>query len=121
MSPRNATILPPAKRREVIRENILDKEYPEIAKLCHCAERTIKRDVQKWRDEGGFEQFLMDEFFRSYPDIKEKFPEKAFDRLCYLLGKTMTRKIEKDMRATLDVTTRHIIVKMWKPHDEPAS
>lgn len=115
MSPRNATILPPKRRRQVIRENILDKEYPELAKLCHCAERTIIRDINKWRNEGGFEEFLMDEFFRSYPNIKEKFPEKAFDRLCYLLGKTITRKIEKDMRATLDVTTRHIIVKMWKP------
>jgi len=44
--------------------------------------------------EGGFEEFLLDEFFHSYPNIKEKFPEKAFDRLCYLLGKTMTRKAE---------------------------
>jgi len=117
MSPRNATILPAQRRREVIRENILELEYPEIAKLCHCAERTIIRDINKWREEGGFEQFLMDEFFRSYPNIKEQFPEKAFDRLCYLLGKTMTRKIEKDVRAAIDVR-QAIIVKMWKPDEQ---
>jgi len=57
----------------------------------------------------------MDEFFRSYPNIKEKFPDKAFDRLCYLLGKTLTRKIEKDIHET---KIHGIIVKMWKP-DEP--
>ena len=110
------TVLSPPQRREVIRTNILTATYQELAELCHCTKRTIIRDVNKWRSEGGFEEFLMDEFFRSYPDIKEQFPEKAFDRLCYLLGRTLTRKIES--QETIDVTTRHIIVKMWKPQYE---
>lgn len=88
------TILSPQKRKELIRENILTHNYAKLASLCHCTKRTIKRDVQKWKQEGGFEQFLIDEFFHSYPNIKKEFPEKAFDRLCYLLGKTMTRKVE---------------------------
>jgi hypothetical protein len=119
MSPKTVAILSPSQRREVIRQNVLTLDYEELALLCHCTKRTIKRDVAKWREEGGFEQFLIDEFFNSYPDIKQKFPDKAFDRLCYLLGKTMTRKIEKDVRASLDVR-QAIIVKMWKPEDEPA-
>jgi len=78
------------------------------------------RDVNLWRREGGFEEFLMDEFFRSYPNIKEEFPDKAFDRLCYLLGKTLTHRIEKEVRG--EITEKiGIIVKMWKPEDEPTS
>jgi transposase len=88
------TILSPEQRRDIIRHNILNLNYTQLAQKCHCTKRTIKRDVQQWRREGGFEEFLMDEFFRSYPNIKEEFPEKAFDRLCYLLGRTLTRKIE---------------------------
>jgi len=119
MSPKTVTILPPKHRKEVIRENILTSNYEQLAKLCHCTRRTIKRDVQKWREEGGFEQFLIDEFFQSYPNIKEEFPDKAFDRLCYLLGKTLTRRIESKTEITEKIG---IIVKMWKPdEDEPAS
>lgn len=108
MSPKTVTILSPQQRRETIRENILTHNYQQLATLCHCTRRTIKRDVHAWRQEGGFEQFLMDEFFRSYPDIKEEFPEKAFDRLCYLLGKTLTRRIEK--HEEIDIKEMRVLV-----------
>jgi len=112
MSPK---CLPPKARRQVIRDNILGDTFEVLATKCYCTKRTIIRDVNQWRQEGGFEQFLMDEFFRSYPNIKQEFPDKAFDRLCYLLGKTLTRKIEK----TVDVEQKiGIIVKMWKPEDD---
>lgn len=94
MSPKTVAILSPQQRRETIRENILNLSEHKIAILCHCTTRTIKRDVRQWRQEGGFEQFLLDEFFRSYPNIKEEFPDKAFDKLCYLLAKTMVHKVE---------------------------
>lgn len=108
MSPKTVAILSPVKRREIIRENILDHTYTEIATLCHCTIRTIKRDVQQWKREGGFEEFLLDEFFRSYPDMKANFPEKAFDRLCYLLGKTLTRKIEAHTLEEVKVEEKHV-------------
>lgn len=88
------TILPPKRRREIIRDHILTHSFQALATLCKCTKRTIIRDVHQWRQTGGFEQFLVDEFFTSYPQIKKQFPDKAFDRLCYLLGKTMIRKIE---------------------------
>lgn len=103
------TVLSPQKRRDIIKENILTHTYIQLAKLCHCTKRTIKRDVQQWKAKGGFEEFLMDEFFRSYPNIKEEFPEKAFDRLCYLLGKTLVRKVEKHE----DIRVEHIQLS-WK-------
>ena len=108
MSPKIAAILSPQQRRDIIKDNILEKEYDELAVICHCTERTIKRDVHKWKAEGGFQEFLLDEFFRSYPNIKEKFPEKAFDRLCYLLGKTLTHKVEKEIKTERKVEERYI-------------
>ena len=114
MSPKTAAILSPTQRREIIQENIINHDYTEIATLCNCTIRTIKRDVRKWREEGGFEEFLLDEFFRSYPEIKQNFPDKAFDRLCYLLGKSMPRRIEQKTEVSERIG---IIVKMWKPDD----
>ena len=108
----------PQQRRLVIRENIFKTNYNGLAQLCGVTKRTIIRDINQWRQDGGFEECLVDEFVTSYPNIKKVFPEKAFDRLCYLLGRTLTRKIES--QETIDVTTRHIIVKMWKPPDVTA-
>jgi hypothetical protein len=62
--------------------------------MCRCTKKTITRDVDAWRQEGGFTQFLLDEFYHTYPDIKKEYPEKAFDRLCYLLDKSLIRKVE---------------------------
>lgn len=108
MSPKTVAILSPQQRRETIRDNILNLSEDKIAILCHCTTRTIKRDVRKWRQEGGFEQFLLDEFFRSYPKIKQKFPDKAFDRLCYLLGKTMVHKVEA--KTEIRVDEKHVSI-----------
>jgi len=112
------TILSPEQRRDIIRNNILKLNYTQLAEKCHCTKRTIKRDVQAWRIEGGFEEFLLDEFFRSYPNIKEKFPEKAFDRLCYLLGKTLTRKIEKEVHGEYTEKVLHVMVSAKLMKDE---
>ena len=94
LSPKQA-LLDRKARKRIIREHILTSTYHQLATMCGVTKRTIIRDVDRWRTEGGFEQFLIDEFFASYPNIKEDFPEKAFDRLCYLLGKHITRKVEK--------------------------
>ena len=84
----------PKQRRHVIKEHILTKTTPQIATLCGVSKRTIVRDIRKWKNEGGFEELLYDEFIRLYPTIKQTYPEKAFDRLCYLLGKTVTTRTE---------------------------
>lgn len=94
MSPKTATCLPLEQRLSIVKEKILTHNYAKLAILCNCTIRTIKRTVAYWKQQGGFEEFLMDEFLTSYPNIKEKFPDKAFDRLCFLLGKTLTHKAE---------------------------
>ena len=61
----------------------------------------------------------MDEFFRLYPTIKNDYPDKAFDRLCYLLGRTLTQKRE----ITEDITEKKIvfIYEGWKSPDAARS
>ena len=95
--------LSPKQRRQIIRESILEYSTQQIAEMCHVHKRTILRDIAEWKREGGFEEFLMDEFFRSYPKIKSEFPDKAFDRLCYLLARTMTQKREVKQEVTEDI------------------
>lgn len=93
----------PQQRRLIIKENIFKTNYQGLANLCGVTKRTIIRDVNQWRQDGGFEESLIDEFVSTYPNIKQQFPDKAFDRLCYLIGRQMTRKI--DIRK--EVKTEH--------------
>jgi len=98
----------PKQRRQIIRENIIQKTTKQIAVMCNVTKRTITRDILKWKQEGGFEEFLMDEFLKSYPHIKETFPEKAFDRLCYLLGKTITQK--REVKQDIDIQEKQEVI-----------
>ncbi len=106
MSPK---CLPEQMRREIIRENILTYPYDKLAELCYCTKRTITRTINKWRQEGGFEQLLTDEFFKLYPKIKQEYPDKAFDRLCYLIGRSMVQKAELKEEVKAELTERVIL------------
>ena len=91
MSPK---CLPVEARREVIRDHILHSNYEELAIKCGCAKRTIIRTINDWREEGGFNELLFDEFVDVYPIVKNENPDKALDKIVYLLGKGITRKAE---------------------------
>ena len=84
----------PNQRRQIITENILLTNYEGLAKLCGVSKRTIIRDIKQWRREGGFEELLINEFLDIYPKLKNRFPKTTFDRLCYLLSKTIVQKAE---------------------------
>ena len=78
-------VLSQKQRREKIRETIATHTYNEIATLCGVTRRTILRDINKWKDAGGYDEFLMEEFFKLYGLIKVKDVKHAFDRLCDLI------------------------------------
>jgi len=107
MSPK---CLPYEQRKQVITDNILTHNYEQLAILCHCTKKTITRTVKQWRNEGGYEEALWEEFQRFYPDIKKEFPDKAFDRLCFLLGKTLTRKVEAHTIEEVKVMEKHVSI-----------
>jgi predicted transcriptional regulator len=96
----------PKQRRQTIRENILHMTTEKIAVKCGVCKRTILRDIKAWKQEGGFTELLYDEFIKSYPTQKESFPEKTFDRLVYLLGKTFTVKRETKTQKT--ILSKHV-------------
>jgi len=91
MSPK---CLPSEARRHIIQENIFQHSYEELATLCHCHKRTIVRTINEWRQEGGFEQLLFDQFIKLYPRVEKAYPDKALDKLVYLIGKSMIHKAE---------------------------
>lgn len=92
-------VLSSKQRREKIRDNIATLTYNEIADLCGVHRRTICRDIAKWKQEGGFDQFLLEQFFKLYGTLKLKDPKHAFDRVCDLLRR---RESELGLLASVD-------------------
>lgn len=92
------------------------KTIAEIALDCRVYEKTIDRDLQKWRRSKEFEDWLKEEWVRLHLIIQQRDPTEAYRQLTKLMGQTITRKMKVEEK--IDVTTRHIIVKMWKPEDE---
>jgi len=97
------------KRRKVIRDNILFETYAELAKRCGVSKRTIVRDVNGWKQEGGFDEFLVQEFFFQYGKERLTNPSKALDRIITL----MTRRKEAEIALAVD----EIRLK-WQEHEE---
>lgn len=107
MSPK---CLPEKARRKTIQDNILMHTYEELAKLCHCTKRTIIRDINKWKQDGGFDEFLLREFMHLYSKERLTNPAKALDRVVMLLTKGMQRV---EVLAQVD----EIRLK-WQEHEE---
>jgi len=78
-------VLNKKQRREKIKQNIAMHTYDEIAQLCGVSKRTIRRDIAQWRVDGGYDDFLVEEFFKLYGLVKVKDSIHAFDRICDLL------------------------------------
>ena len=78
-------VLSQHQRREIIKDNITNLSYKEISKLCGVTKRTIRRDIEDWKQQGGYDEFLTEEFFKLYGIIKLENPRHAFDRVCDLL------------------------------------
>jgi len=72
-----------------------EKTMQEIAEICKVSDKTIDRDMKAWVDSGEFELWLKEEWLRVYIDIKKIKPIIAFEALNNLVGKMLTRKIER--------------------------
>jgi len=89
----------------------------QIADICRVTEKTIDRDLNKFRASPLFEEWLREEWQRVHYIIINENPVEAYRQLTRLLGQTFTRRIEKHELTELKAA---IIVKLWKPEDEPA-
>jgi len=108
--------LPSKARRHIIQENILQHSYDELATLCYCSKSTIIRTINTWRQEGGFEQLLFDQFIKLYPRVEKVYPDKALDKLVYLMGKSMIRKAEIKTEQT--VTEKKEVIFKLDPDEQ---
>jgi hypothetical protein len=77
-------------RLEIIENELLFKTLEEIAEECKVTRRTIDRDIRKWKDRGGFDRFLEQEFFQLYGIEKRVNPSRALDRIITLMIRRMT-------------------------------
>ena len=94
------------------RLQILQQELPkgtskgQIAELCGVRQETISRDIRQWKLDGGFEEWLQDEFFKLHSEVKQGDPTKTYQVVSRLLEKTLTRKVESHItgRQELKIT-----------------
>lgn len=92
--------------------------HAEMALACRVNEKTIDRDIGAWYKGGGMEQWLREEFFALHVEVKAmdgKVP-LAYTTVAQLLGKTLTQKVEQKTEGK-----QTIVVKVWKPDEEPGS
>lgn len=106
------------KRIPRILEGLLKNEtHEEIAEAVGVKNRkTIERDLQAWRDSGGLETFLHDEWLRMHGKIKEMEPLEAYRQLTKLLSKTLTQRVQTELKQT-----GPIVIKMWTPKEDADS
>lgn len=73
------------QRLPIIMKHITTCKYDEIAKLCGVTEKTIQRDIKRWKKNGGFSDFILKEFFELYGVLKRTNNKYVFDRICDLI------------------------------------
>lgn len=102
------------KRLPLIIDGLLaGKNYEQIAHDCGLkSPKTIQRDLERWRDRGGLESFLQNEWLRMHGKVKQLDPIEAHRQLTRLLGRTLTQKVKAE------VEHGEIVVKMWQPPEK---
>jgi hypothetical protein len=93
------TSLPQIKRLEIIKQELpKGTAKGRIAQLCNVRRETISRDIRHWKQSGGFEEWLQEEFFKLHSMVKQGEPTKAYQIIARLLERTLTRKVESHIR-----------------------
>jgi len=101
-----------------IKEGLLrGLNYDEIAITCKLKNhRTIERDVKAWVESGEFETWLKVEFLTTYPEIKAEDKVLAFQEIAKLVGKMLTRKIER--KEQIAISEEIVTVNVTENEDE---
>jgi len=91
---------PPDKRLEIIK-----REFPrgttqqQIADMCEVSRKTISKDIKKWRESGGFEEWLQEEFLELHREVKGDDVKTAYKEISKLVARSMTQKSEAKVEA----------------------
>lgn len=94
-----------AVRLEKIIEGLKDgKTYYQIAQDCGCTERTINRDIVYWKDNGGFDKWLLSEFMRLHAkELSKDDGGLAYRCVSDLLKKRLKEEVHAEGSLKLDV------------------
>jgi hypothetical protein len=66
-----------------------------IAKQCDCSEKTIDRDFLEWKDNGGFDKWLLNEFMILHDDeVQKEVGSQAYKVISELLKKRLKEQSE---------------------------
>ncbi len=76
------------------------KEIIEIAKECGCSEKTIDRDLSEWKENGGFDKWLLMEFLVLHDkEVGKEEGGQAYRVVADLLKKRLKEQIEQKIDA----------------------
>ena len=104
------------KRLPRIIEGLIKGEnYDQIAEAVGVKNRrTIERDIKAWRDTGGFEDFFIAEFLELHGKIRESDPVEAYKQITKLIARTLTRKIEAELKQRIQTTMIEPTTMPWE-------
>ena len=97
---------------QIIKGLLEGKTHATIGEICGVRRETISRDLKKWREAGGFDTWVEDEFFRLHGYVKNEpiSAETAYRVIAKMKEKTITNKISARYEAMGDVMYRVVLV-----------
>ena len=99
------------QRLPIIKKDLLlGKNIDQIAEHCGVKNKTIDRDLAKFRNSGEFEEWLKEEWMRIHHIIIHEDPTEAYRNLTKLVSTMLTRRIEKRLEVTEQVDIRDITI-----------
>ena len=107
---------PTRKRLPRIIEGLIKGEnYDQIAEAVGVKNRrTIERDIKAWREIGGFEDFFAKEFLKLHGKIRKSDPVEAYRQITKLVARTVTRKIEAQLKQQIQATIMEPTTMPWE-------
>ncbi|MHA2393233.1 MAG: helix-turn-helix domain-containing protein [Promethearchaeota archaeon] len=92
----------------------------QIAQRCGVKRETISRDLIKWRNTGGFEEWIEQEFFRLHGFVNSDpiSSEAAYRVVAGIKKKSITKKIVTNLEAAKKIEYRITIVDELKTKGE---
>jgi len=88
--------------------------YDSISESCGVTSQTIDRDMKAWVQSGEFEVWLKTEFAELHGYAREANPMEAYKEIAKIVGRMVTRKVEKTLERTDNITIS------WEINDSSA-
>jgi len=99
------------KRLPTIIKGLLeDKTHEQIAAIIGVTRATVERDLRAWRETGGFEEWVDEEFFRLHSKVRTEDEKLAYKTIARFKERILARK--QEIEAKGDLT---FILKSWRP------